>query len=487
MHFIYAGSHAVRMPVAELSHYKKLEQRLERKINGLFIIHEIGRALQRTTDLDEILFIVLVGVTSGEALKFNRAFLCLLNEDKTCLEGRMAIGPAGVEEANRIWTDLASKRLTLNDIIRSYREETHNQDTHVNDLVRRIRIPVTDTEHALIRSLTTQTSCLIEEDDVDISMPADFMSFIGARSFAVIPLFSQEQPLGILLADNAITGQPIQDEDVELLEIFAQQASATIDNSYLYETLGRQVRALEQANNNLKTYQEKLIHAERLSAIGEITATVAHEIRNPLVSIGGHARAVRRQMTDSSPQCADLDIIIKEEMRLEGIVTELLDLARPMAIETELHDVNNLMSMCIQMVTDHQAGQRVNIETHFQKDLPNVPLSVDAIKQVMLNLLNNAVEAAGSGDSVLLETSAFNNSFVEIKITDAGDGIPKKDLPRIFDPFFTTKPGGSGLGLTVAKRIIEDHRGTIHVSGGRGNKGTSFIIRMPVQRPETQS
>ena len=223
------------------SQHKDLEQRLERKINGLFIIHEIGRALQRTTDPDELLYIVLVGVTAGEALKFNRAFLCLLNEEKTCLEGRMAIGPASPEAADRIWEAPASKCLTLNDIVRFYQKATHNQDTHVHDLVRRIRIPVSDTDRALIQTLNNQTSYLVEQANHDHHIPEAFLALIGTRSFVVVPLFSQGQPLGVLLSDNMITGRPIQADDVAFLEIFAQQASATIENSFLYDALGRAI------------------------------------------------------------------------------------------------------------------------------------------------------------------------------------------------------------------------------------------------------
>ena len=110
----------------------------------------------------------------------------------------MAIGPASLEEADRIWTALASKRLTLNDIVRSYRKATHNQDTHVNDLVRRIRIPVSDTDHALIQTLNHQTSYRVEQAYLDHHILEAFLELIGTRSFVVVPLFSQEQPLGDL-------------------------------------------------------------------------------------------------------------------------------------------------------------------------------------------------------------------------------------------------------------------------------------------------
>jgi PAS domain S-box-containing protein len=465
--------------VRDITERKELAQRLERKMQGLFIINEIGRALSRTTALDDILYILLVGVTAGQALKFNRAFLFLLNQDRTHLEGRMAIGPSSAEEAGRIWTDLTSKNLTLNDILRSYRAKTHEQDTHVNRVVRQTSIPSTDTSHVLVQSLITQKSFCIEDAARHEGVPAAFLELFGARSFAVVPLYSQEQPLGVLVADNLITGKPILDEDMELLEIFARQASANIENSFLYDALAAKVRALEEANVNLKLYQEKLLHAERLSAMGEIAATVAHELRNPLTCMGGYARMLRSRIPPDSPHQEALDTIINEGIRLENIVTELLDLARPMQIETEPHSINHLIRECRQMIDKELHNRRIRMEEYLQPDLPHVPLAIHPMKQVILNLFNNALAAVNRQGRITVRTASVNASYLEISVSDTGSGIPEEHLHRIFEPFFTTKPGGSGLGLTVAERIVHDHGGTIDVTS-RAGEGATFTIRLPL-------
>lgn len=472
----------VSVIVRDITEQKEMAQRLERKINGLFIINEIGRALSHTTDLNEILYIVLVGVTAGQALKFNRAFLFLLDDERTHLQGRMAIGPSSPEEAGWIWTDLAARDLTLNDILRLYRVETLEQDTQVNDVVRRIAVSLTETDHVLVQAMTSCASLLVEDASTHPGVPESFSALIGARSFAVVPLHSQE-PFGVLLADNLITGKPILAEDIELLEIFAQQASATIENSFLYDVLAGKVRALEEANNNLRLYQEKLLHAGRLAAMGEITATVAHEIRNPLAAMGGFARTLLRQLPPDSPHRETLEIIIREGMRLEGLVTELLDLARPTQIQTEPHDVNRLILECLQILSRDFRNRRVRVEKHLQPDLPHIPLAADPMKQVLLNLLNNAAIAIDREGCITIKTKAVGTSHLEIVIHDTGRGIPEEHLDHIFEPFFTTRPGGSGLGLTVADRIVRDHTGMIEVISPPG-AGTTFIIRLPQYQPD---
>ena len=472
--------------IRDITERKELELRLERKIHGLSIVNEIGRALQRTITLDEILYIVLVGVTAGQALKFNRAFLFLVNAEQTHLEGRMAIGPSSPEEADRIWTDLVDKRLTLNDILQSYRKETAPQDTRINKIIREISVPLEDTSNILVHAHTSRASFNIAEADRHPDVPREILDLIGSQAFAIVPLVSQEQAFGVLLVDNLITGQPIGDEDMELFEIFAQQASATIENIYLYQELEQQVRALEEANNNLKMYQEKMIHSDRLAVIGEMSATVAHEIRNPLVSIGGFARSLRRQIPPGSPMRESLEIIIKEGMRLEKIVTELLDLARPISVPKDLHDIVPLIRESLQIIDRDLRTKQIRVEDLFPADLPHVPLDKDQIKQVFLNLFKNAIEATPQRGNITIWTSIPNPAYIEIGITDTGAGIAPELLDQVFSPFFTTKPGGAGLGLAVASRIVRDHGGTLNVNSTTG-EGTTFLIHLPVNQPESST
>lgn len=470
--------------IRDVTRRVELEQRLERKVEGLSIISEIGRMLQHTTDLDEVLSTILVGVTAGQALKFNRAFLLLLNLERRSLEGRLAIGPSNPEEAGRIWTDLFAKKFTLNDILRSYRVATSTQDVRVNEIVRQLRIPLSDEGHILVQALLTRQPINVAGAQGYPGVSQEFLSLIGSSAFAVIPLISQEQAVGVLLVDNLITGRPILDEDIELLEIFAHQASATIEKSHLYEALEQQVHALEQANSDLKAYQEKLIQAERLSAIGMIAATVAHEIRNPLVSIGGFARSLLRKIPPDSPYHEYLEIIVKEGIRLEEIVTKVLDLARPPQLQAEPNDLNQLIREGLMVVSEDIQDRQIRVDQTLHPVLPAVPIDIDQMKQVLLNLFKNAIYAMPRGGRLKVWTATTNHAFIEVGIADTGTGIAEEHLEKIFNPFFTTKPGGSGLGLAVASRIVHDHGGTIRVESTVG-RGTTFYIHLPLQKGTT--
>ncbi|MBI4551509.1 MAG: PAS domain S-box protein [Candidatus Latescibacteria bacterium] len=467
--------------IRDVTRRVELEQRLERKVAGLSIVNEIGRALQHTIDLDEILYTVLVGVTAGQGLKFNRAFLLLLNPERTWLEGRLAIGTSSPEEAGRIWAELAAKQHSLDDILRSYRAATSAQDVRVNEIVRQLRIPLADASHLLVQALQTRQPINVVDARHHPGVPPDFFDVIGSTAFAIVPLISQEQAVGVLLADNLITRRPILDEDLELLEVFAHQASAAIEKSRLYEALEQQVSALEQANDSLKTYQEKLIHAERLSAIGELAATVAHEIRNPLVSIGGFARSLLRKVPADSPHREYLEIIVKEGVRLEEIVTKVLDLARPKHLRATPHDLNQLIQEGLMVVREDIQTKQIRVDQTLQPELPPVPVDADQMKQVFLNLFKNAVYAMPSGGRLRVWTAATNHAFLEIGIADTGTGIAEEHLEKVFNPFFTTKPGGAGLGLAVASRIVHDHGGTIRVESTVG-RGTTFYIHLPLRQ-----
>jgi signal transduction histidine kinase len=153
-----------------------------------------------------------------------------------------------------------------------------------------------------------------------------------------------------------------------------------------------------------------------------------------------------------------------------------------MRIETELHDVNRLIQECLPLTLDDRRRKSVPIELHLQPDLPPIPLAVDPVKQALLNLIRNAEEAIRGRGVITVTSSVKNTHFIEIGITDTGRGIPETQIKNIFTPFFSTKSGGSGLGLTVAERIIHDHGGALEVESAPG-RGSTFIIRLPVSSP----
>jgi PAS domain S-box-containing protein len=223
-----------------------------------------------------------------------------------------------------------------------------------------------------------------------------------------------------------------------------------------------------------KRLRERLLHTERLSALGEMAARIAHEVRNPLVSIGAAAQVVAEELGDTTPVAAEVRAIAREVRRLDNIVTDFLRFARPRKADRKSVDLASVVHESVDLV-------RAKSPAHELRVTITPPLTAradpDGLKQVLLNVLLNAVEATPDG---LVECEArLVDDHVELSVADRGPGIPSSLRQRIFDPFFSTKTRGTGLGLSVSKQIIDEHHGRIRFFNRRGG-GTRVVIELPV-------
>ena len=462
----------------DITERKRNENRLKRKINQFSIIDEINKILHSTTDLNQTLRIILVGVTAGQGLRFNRAFLILVDEDEECLKGRLAIGPSNPDEASRIWTELNEQNPSLLEMLNSYDRSVEIQDVAVNKLVKKISVPLKNKSSLLVRSLVDREMLFVEEGDF-LEEDKDLARLLGTSSFVIIPLYSRERNIGILLVDNHITKEKIDREETELLDIFAGQASIAIENSRLYKNLEEKLDALKEANEALRENQEKLLQQERLSIIGEMAAKVAHELRNPLVSIGGFARNLLKNKNENDPDMPYLKIIAEEVSKLEEIIREVLDYSRPLTPKFAEIDLNEILKETFDFCGEEIEKRNIEIETSSTFRPPPIQGDRMQLRQVFLNIIRNALQAMPDGGKIVLSMAKRDES-VSVSISDSGIGIPPDDQKKIFHPFFTTKTGGTGLGLTIAFQIIENHGGKLSFEAKNGG-GTTFIINLPMK------
>ena len=229
---------------------------------------------------------------------------------------------------------------------------------------------------------------------------------------------------------------------------------------------------LAEANQNLLEAEQAVRRAERLAALGQLTAGLAHELRNPLASIKGSSDLLARSSAARDPVAKELGEIISSEVdRTNLLVTRFLDFARPLEPRREmvlLHDV-----------IDRAAGHAgVEIVRDYSRDIPPIPIDPALIEQVFINLLSNAAQASKAGDPITVSTK-LTDHCVEAAVSDRGAGIPKEKLETIFNPFFTTKQNGVGLGLAIVSKIIDGHGGKMTVDSEPG-KGATFRIRLPL-------
>lgn len=227
--------------------------------------------------------------------------------------------------------------------------------------------------------------------------------------------------------------------------------------------------------SELKRLQERLVMTERMAALGEVAAKVAHEIRNPLISVGGFARRLEKKLNGNPKEYAD--IIAKEVGRLEGILNEILGFVKEIRIVKELVTSESLVDDVMSLVQSDIEERGIVVVR--ESDGP-IELYVDPsrIKDALLNILTNAIHAVESNGTISIRTYREDTAAV-IEVTDTGKGIDDETMPFIFDPFFTTKKIGTGLGLSITHRIVEEHKGRIEVTSSPGT-GTAFKLFLPV-------
>lgn len=236
---------------------------------------------------------------------------------------------------------------------------------------------------------------------------------------------------------------------------------------------------LTQTNQQLQELFEQLCRAERLSALGELAAGLAHEIRNPLGSFEGAVRIVSRQDLPEDTRQEFRHMALSEVDRLKGLVSNFLDFARPPASRPTQTSPLELLQSVEHLVTETAGMAQVVIHTQVQADLPEIMIDSQQIKQVLLNLALNAIQAMQGGGNVVLR-GTIRQELVVFEVEDEGVGVHEEDMERIFDPFFTTRSNGTGLGLSIASRIVTQHGGHIRVRKNP-NRGMTFAIELPLE------
>ena len=246
--------------------------------------------------------------------------------------------------------------------------------------------------------------------------------------------------------------------------------------SYYKGQGGVTITALIRDMSRQKELEGRYLQAERLAAVGQTVAQVAHEIKNPLMVIGGFSQQIRKRLTDD--QCAQkLDLILAEVGRLEKLVVNLGDFTKQYKLAKRPADVNAVIRDVLGTVGSMYPADKYRFEVDLSPDLPEIPCDPDRLKQVFMNVTTNAAEAMEQGGTVKVTTARWDEG-VEVRVHDEGMGISDKDRLRIFEPFYTTRKRGSGLGLSISYKIIEAHNGIIKALSAPG-QGTTFVIRLP--------
>ena len=447
----------------------------ETRVEQLSLLRELTQFLQRTLDAERLNHVILLCVTAGHALGFNRAFLFRRNRDTNVLEPQMAVGPTNREEAFKIWAELSEQGRSLHDLVGEVERLPLLEPASLFARIKHVRIHMDDPAEIVARTAIEKKTQVVLDAEHDERVTQPFRQTFGSKEFVSVPMIAKGHVVGVILADNLYSGRNITDDHVKLLTLFAAQAALAIENAYTYAELEKKVLELRKA-------QDKVVHSEKLAAVGKMAAHVAHEIRNPLSTIGGFARAVLKRPDNLERVNKNVKIIAEEATRLENMLKGVMDFSRPTAPVLKVGDLNATAEKAFRTNAEMLGSRHIHSDLDMDRSLPELMFDENQILQVLHNLIRNAADSMQQGGGLTLKTSR-NGDMAVLSITDTGSGIPEDVRERIFSPFITTKPDGTGLGLAVTKKIVDDHGGRIDFDSVVG-KGTTFRINLLLRRAE---
>ncbi len=477
-----------------LTHYEtsSLAQEYEKRAKQLSTLWELNKALLTTVNFERILHLMLTAITIGDGLGFNRAMLFMLNEKEQTLDGTMAVGPDTPEEAGQIWSALAQRKGSLSGLMAEI-SNSSPKSSQLNSLVKGIRIPLEREQCILSRTILEgrpfniqfpryeegwiQTGCGGQcqlSSEIGCSIGAQLGRNPKAYSFSTVPLWGKGKVIGVIVVDNLYNQNPITEEDLQFLSMFSNQAGLAIENALLY-------RNLEELHQELGEMQSHLIHHEKMSALGELSATIAHEIRNPLVSIGGFARRLYQSVPEEAPEKRYTQTIMTEVSRVEKILNDLLNYTRDESITFREVELKDLLDESLSMVSSKFTDKKIKVAKQYSDDLPKVRGDYHQLKQAFFHLLDNSYQAMEEEGTLSIRLSPIEKNgslLVRVELEDTGKGIDPENLHNIFNPFYTTKDSNLGLGLPIFHKIITSHQGQIEVDN-RPGEGVTFIVTLP--------
>ncbi|HLB25288.1 MAG TPA: GAF domain-containing protein, partial [Nitrospirota bacterium] len=480
LHLLTTLATQASMAVENAFIYERAEElalQNEKKARELAFLYDIANAMRSTLKLDKLLHIILTSMTMGGGLGFNRAMLFLVNEKTKTLQGMLGVGPSSSWEAGEIWSRLGNRPVNFREWAITDSEMAAQKESAFNRMAKSLRISCEDDRGIFATAVREKRAVHVGDASADPVAGPELMAMVGAREFAAVPLVAKDKVISLVVVDNKFTGRQIRQEDLRILMMFANQAGLAIESAMAYSNL-------EHANRELKEAQDRLIQTEKLAALGEMAASIAHEIKNPLTVIGGFASRLAKKQGEGD-EARYAKIIRDEARRLEKILGEVLDFSREMRPNIQPYGLNALAEETLSMYEDEFREKGISAKVELDPDPCVIMMDPQQIKQALINIISNseqAMEKSGGREIAVSTWVEKEPGRAVLSVTDTGGGIPSELIDNIFNPFFTTKVTGTGLGLAITNKIVKNHGGELEVKNREGT-GVTFIIRLPYQGP----
>jgi two-component system, sporulation sensor kinase E len=423
-----ALAYQVGQIIASATHHEDIERRLQE----LSTLTEVSKGILSTTDLESDLS--LIARISAQVLNARGAVLRLVDEESRALVIQATFG------------------ITIGEMGQPPNEGAQS----IAEEVARDGRP----------RLVKDTSQYAESD------PA----LARRKNLICVPLAKGDRVIGTLTvfdraAAESLGSTGFGENDLRFLTVLASQAAIAIANAQLID-------GLKKSQDRIRELHRHLLRSERLAALGELSSQVAHEIRNPLTAIGGFARSIQRRLGKGDADRKAVDIIVKETDRLERILTEQLCFARLSPPDLKPGSINCVIQEVLDLFREKLEAKKAVLRPELEPDLPEVMIDSDKMKQVLINILQNAVDNIAENGNIRIGSYRKEHTL-EVRIANDGPAIEEAMLNRLFVPFATTKASGSGLGLAVTYEIVYEHGGAIDVRSEGGE--TVFLVTLPIR------
>jgi len=433
-----------------------LAEKNERMVRNLTALQEISQVMLTSVQEERLQEIIIQGLTQEQGLGFDRAVVLVVDEAAQTLTGAKG----------------ACRNSATRDLPNLKALQVPPEMIPVTDW----EIPLRVDQGPLALAVLRKSAYHHHQTPKEPGVPPALAGKYAAQEFFVVPLVVKDRATGVLLVDNQASGRPLEPERLDTLQMFATQAALVLENAHLYSTI-------ETNNRELLLIRERMLESDRLAALSSLASGMAHEIRNPLVSIGGFARRIAKLVEPNSPLRGYVEVIQEEVTRLEKLLREILDFTGENLSYYGDHELAKLIEDTLILVQRDLDANKIKVAREFAQ-LPRLHCDDRQMKQVFYNLFQNAIQAMPHGGTLSIRTFPVERPdglYAAASIADTGSGIPVEVLHNIFNPFFSTKDYGTGLGLAIAQRIISRHYGQIEVNNEIG-KGVTFIVTLPVAK-----
>lgn len=458
---------------------------LDNKTLEVRFLHELGSVLQSSVDLEEVLSVALTAITAGKGFGMNRAFLLLVDKDREYLQGYLAIGPRNYEEASQVWDEISRKDLELQALAQSFRQNKLSAErAKFHDILERLSVPLTNTDHILIKALNGKQPVLIEDAFHNPSVDLEFARLLGVDNFLLMPLISRNRRVGMIIADNCITHRRITEGDMRSLETFAFPVAFAIERASLYDQLQVELNHATEAGNKLKEQQELIVRMEKMALVGRITSSIAHSIRNPLMIIGGFARSMLKNTPQDDPKRAFIESIVGETRQLEGVLDDILNYSDSLYPTRDFWDANHLVEGVIRDSGEALQSRGCACGFSAGQDLPPVYIDFKQISYCVRTILLSNIDGAMERGNIGISTYPGGDGVV-IRIEDRSRRISQQELDTLLMPFSSTQDLGAGLGLALCKTMLEK-QGLPFSAESLPEVGIVYTITLPIRKEEQQ-